>query len=197
MKPAVRLLAPGPLRTERLPNGRRRLLRPLRLVIEGRPFEVPEGFETDFSSWPIFRLCLAALVGFAAWVAPATPGGLVFVALLAVLAASLPAPHWSRIDLAGVVHDALYAWGAWSPGGEPISRREADRVWRLVARSGEHRATWLSAWRGWAGLRVGGWPTWWRYRRLIPALTGPAASSRRAPESPLGVPGSRRSRPGA
>ena len=49
-------LAPnGTLQTERLPDGRRQLLRPLRYQIAGfeEPIEVPEGFETDFGSDPV------------------------------------------------------------------------------------------------------------------------------------------------
>ena len=50
----VKMLPPGPLQTERLPDGRRRLLRPLRLEIGGELAEIPTSFVTDYSSWPRF-----------------------------------------------------------------------------------------------------------------------------------------------
>ncbi len=69
-----------------------------------------------------------------------------------------PFIHWSRVDVAGVVHDYLYQTGG-------IARSEADRIWRLVAMSGEHRANTAQAWGGWLLLRLGGWLPWRRYRR--------------------------------
>jgi len=48
----VKLLPPGPLQAERLPDGRRRLLRELRLEIGGEEVVIPKDFVTDFSSWP-------------------------------------------------------------------------------------------------------------------------------------------------
>jgi len=52
MTATVKMLPPGPIQTERLPDGRRRLIRPLRLSIGGELVLIPEGFVTDFSSWP-------------------------------------------------------------------------------------------------------------------------------------------------
>jgi hypothetical protein len=65
---------------------------------------------------------------------------------------------WSRVDIAGVVHDWLYRTG-------DLSRARADTIWRLVALAGEHHANWLQAWLGWLGLRAGGWWAWCRHRR--------------------------------
>ena len=45
---------PGPLRVERLHDGRRKLLRALVVDVSGETFTVPEGFPTDFSSIPWF-----------------------------------------------------------------------------------------------------------------------------------------------
>ena len=46
---------PGPLRTERLPNGNRQLVRALTVELPDRTtITVPAGFETDFSSIPWF-----------------------------------------------------------------------------------------------------------------------------------------------
>jgi hypothetical protein len=120
---SVSILPPGPLRTERLPDGRRRLLRDLVLEVEGLTHRIPAGTVTDYSSWP-----------------------------------ALPGPRWSKIDLAGVLHDWLYQTGS-------FSRREADRLWRIVARAGESHATRLGAWTGWVGLRLFGGFAWRRHAR--------------------------------
>jgi len=114
-----------PLQTERLANGRRRLLRDLIVEVQGERYTVPAGTETDFSTIPWF--------------------GRAFV-------------HWSKVDVAGVVHDWLYQSGY-------ISRRRADTVWRLVALAGVHHANQFQAWAGWAALRIGGWYAWDQYRR--------------------------------
>lgn len=131
----VELLPPGCLQVERLPNGRRRLLRDLKMRIGQQHITVPEGFVTDYSSWPRF----------------------------------LPGPKFSKIDLAGVVHDALFKWGGWTPEGKPpIGYTEANRVWYEVAKAGEYgdaKATTLGAWIGRIGLWMGAWPTWLRYRK--------------------------------
>ena len=78
---------PGPLQTERLPDGRRFLLRNLVVKLDdGTKITVPAGFETDFSSLP-WRTRWAI--------------------------------HWTRVDVAGVVHDFLY----WCP--QPNGRQDA------------------------------------------------------------------------
>ncbi len=75
---------------------------------------------------------------------------------------SIPHPvrmflRWSRVDVAGVVHDWLYHCGE-------ISRSEADTIWRLVALSGNHHANFLQAWGGWVLLRAFGWYAWQQCR---------------------------------
>jgi hypothetical protein len=70
--------------------------------------------------------------------------------------------RWSKVDIAGVVHDWLYYTGS-------RSQAEADRLWRLIARAGQHRANALQAWLGWLGLRIGGWCAWRRHRAERPA----------------------------
>ena len=118
------LKVPGPLRVERLPNGRRKLLRPLTVDVSptanGRVIKtVPKGFCTDYSSLP--------------W-------GLRWLV------------NWDRVDIAGVVHDHLYRTAGsftWR------SRWEADLVWVRLARTGGHRANWLQAALGFAGLYLG------------------------------------------
>ena len=113
-----------PLQTERLANGRRRLLRDLVVEVDGEQYTVPGGTETDFSTIPWFGRMLV---------------------------------HWSKVDIAGVVHDWLYQTGS-------SSRSHADTVWRVVALAGDHHANAFQAWVGWAGLRIGGWYAWDRYR---------------------------------
>lgn len=72
--------------------------------------------------------------------------------------------RWSKVDIAGVVHDWYYQTGA-------ASRARADKIWRLVAVAGTHRANAFQAWVGWLALRVGGWIAWHRYRSQDPPET--------------------------
>lgn len=87
---------------------------------------------------------------------------------------------WSKVDIAGVVHDWLYRDKYRNYGFDSvfyllpfvgddneghIARREADWVWYLVALSGEHGANPLQAALGWMGLRLGGWFFWNRVRK--------------------------------
>lgn len=67
--------------------------------------------------------------------------------------------RWSRVDLAGVVHDALYHDGA------PLTRKQADRVWRVVAMSGHSRANWAQGWTCWFFLRIAGSVAWNGHKR--------------------------------
>ena len=62
--------------------------------------------------------------------------------------------HWSRVDVAGVVHDYLYRCGEGVPD---CTRARADRIWRRVARAGDRRAWWHQAWVGWGALGLFGW----------------------------------------
>jgi len=125
----TRVLNPhGPLQVERRPDGRRELLRPLRVRAGhcGCVVEVPPGFVTDYSSIP--------------WLAR-------------------PLVHWSKVDVAGVVHDCLYRQGVLPKE----NRYGADRIWRLIAMSGSHRANWFQAWIGHFGLWIGGWLAFHRH----------------------------------
>jgi hypothetical protein len=123
MTESTRLVG-GSLQTERLADGRRRLLRDLVVEVAGEPITIPMGTVTDFSTIPWFGRILV---------------------------------RWSRVDIAGVVHDWLYQTGT-------TTRSHADNVWRLVARAGKHRANAFQAWTAWAALRIGGWYVWARYR---------------------------------
>ncbi|MDE0006615.1 MAG: DUF1353 domain-containing protein [Rhodospirillaceae bacterium] len=114
---------PGPLQVERLPDGRRKLIRCLRVDVRlpgtKEPITVPEGFCMDYSSLP---WSLRWLV------------------------------NWNRVDIAGVVHDYLYNK---TRRFTYRTRWQADLVWFRLARSGEHRANWLQAAVGLAGLYLG------------------------------------------
>lgn len=110
-------LISGPLQTERLEDGRRKLLRDLIVEVDGEAINIPMNFTTDYSSIPVF----------ASWIV-----------------------RWSRVDIAGVVHDYVYRI-------KKYSRHRADAIWYKVAISGEHRANRLQAIVCWAGLRLFGW----------------------------------------
>lgn len=72
---------------------------------------------------------------------------------------------WSKVDVAGVVHDYLY-WHA-EGSQRTVSRKCADEVWRHVAGAGKHAANFTQRWVGWVALRLFGW---WPYRRITWAL---------------------------
>lgn len=65
---------------------------------------------------------------------------------------------WSKVDVAGVVHDWLYADGS-------LDRRKADRIWKDIALRGQHSANGLQAWLGRGALLLFGWRAWNRHRR--------------------------------
>lgn len=119
----------GTLRTRRLDNGKRQLLRPLvvRVTVgQGqRTIVIPAGFDTDYSSIPV------ALHWFV---------------------------HWSKVDMAGVIHDWLYRVGG-------MDRKEADLIWRDVAMTGRRRASKFQAQGCYlVGLRFGAYLSWCFYR---------------------------------
>ena len=118
------------LRTERLPDGTRKLLTELTRKACGVDIVVPEGFPTDFSSIP----------------APAR-----FIV------------RWSKVDIAGVVHDWCYHVGLQDESGKP-SKELADRIWWVIAQRGESRANRLQAWLCWAGLRIDARRAWKEHR---------------------------------
>ena len=75
--------------------------------------------------------------------------------------------RWSKVDIAGVVHDWLYQTAF-------TSRARADRIWRLVAIAGEHHANTFQGWVGWFALRVGGWLVWKRLRKQDASSQAPS-----------------------
>ena len=83
---------------------------------------------------------------------------------------SIPTPlqwtmHWSKVDIAGVVHDWLYA----NAKTIKATRRETDKIWRDIALNGEHHARRLQAAAGWLALRWFGGGIWRGYERNPPA----------------------------
>lgn len=68
--------------------------------------------------------------------------------------------RFDRVDVAGVVHDWLYR-------RQGVSRREADRIWRLIAMHGDKSANLFQGWISWAGLRVGGWIAWKSHKKNL------------------------------
>lgn len=65
---------------------------------------------------------------------------------------------WSRVDIAGVIHDRLYETGE-------VNRRHADNVWFEIAIAGNRAANRMQAYICWLALRVGGGFAWRRCRR--------------------------------
>ena len=67
--------------------------------------------------------------------------------------------RWSKVDIAGVVHDYLYQQ-------QTKDRAVADQIWREVAQAGQHHANVVQAWLGYVALRLFGWIVWARHREL-------------------------------
>ncbi|WP_339734599.1 DUF1353 domain-containing protein [uncultured Gimesia sp.] len=119
------MIVSGPLQTERLAEGSRRLLRALVVNVRGKEIVIPAHFIADSHSLPRLSQFMT---------------------------------DCSRVDLAGVIHDRLYATGQ-------FTRCETDTIWRLVARSGSSRANWLQAWLGWFLIRLGARFAWDRAQK--------------------------------
>jgi hypothetical protein len=79
--------------------------------------------------------------------------------------------RWSRVDVAGVVHDWCYHVGLQDESGRP-SRALSDKIWRDIAQRGQSRANPLQAWVCWTGLWLGGWYVW-NKRRAADATPSP------------------------
>ena len=71
--------------------------------------------------------------------------------------------RWSKVDVAGVVHDWCYHVGVQDESGEP-SKALADRIWKEIAQRGASRANPVQAWLCWAGLRIDARRAWRRHR---------------------------------
>ena len=73
-----------------------------------------------------------------------------------------PFVSFDKVDYAGVMHDYAYKTRF---DKRTMTRKQADTIWRLVARHGTNSASWAIAWSGYIGLRIGGWYTWNKYRK--------------------------------
>lgn len=131
---------PGPLQVERLPDGRRKLLRPLHYQVDGEDetIAVPAGFLTDYSSDPVGLL------------------------------------DWTKVDVAGVVHDYLYHCP-----NRIGSRFREDLIWFKIARAGKWRSSWPTAGFGLLGILLFGWlfrnDSRWVRRRIY--MTAPVVAA--------------------
>lgn len=112
------------LQVERLPDGRRKVLRDFIVCVDGHRIKVPKDFDMDYSSIPTVIQ----------WIV-----------------------HWTKVDIAGVMHDWLYRHGHFS------SRRYVDWIWWKIARRGERHANWLQASLCWLGMRLFSFCTWHKY----------------------------------
>ena len=123
------------MRVDRLDNGKRRLVRDL--VID---LGVNVGLDEE--EFPNFTL---------------SPNGTTVVTVPAGFVtdfSSIPAfaralYRFDSVDLAACCHDLAYRVA--------VPRGIADRIWEIVATSGERRVGRIRGWLGRAGLRVGGW----------------------------------------
>ena len=68
---------------------------------------------------------------------------------------------WSKVDVAGVVHDYLYNPCSDDDDGKPtVSRWRADCIWFKIATSGKWQSSPITAALGWVGMRVFGGLFW-------------------------------------
>ena len=123
-----------PLKVKRLPDGNRELIDPLKVT--GLRTRLPRAVDADDGE---------------------VTQGTVFVnAGFVTDYSSIPTKlhgfvRWSKVDIAGVVHDFLYR-------NTNCPRIEADAIWRELARSGGHCAGRFQAWVAWVMLcGFGGW----------------------------------------
>lgn len=115
----------------------------------GRVYQVPKWFVTDFASVPVVIPSLLTLL--ISWGASYYVSDL-WAAMLAVFVAShLGLTPFGRHQLAAVLHDYLYYSGE-------VSRAEADRVFRYAMAD---KGVFLTKrWAMWASVRCFGWMFW-------------------------------------
>ena len=78
--------------------------------------------------------------------------------------------HWTKVDVAGVVHDWLYA----NAQTLNMTKLQTDRIWWDIARSGEIRAHPVQAAAGWLALITVGCLVWLRYKKNQPGHLFPS-----------------------
>ena len=138
---------PGPLQTERLPNGNRKLIRNLIVKLNDETkITVPTDFETNFSSIPWFARSLV---------------------------------DWSKVDIAGVVHDFLYWCPREAHAAGVTTRTHADDIWWELAGTGQHHANRIQRRLG----RMALWAFGWRALRKALKTGGRTCSTPSAPQA--------------
>ena len=76
----------------------------------------------------------------------------------------LVVPKYSRVDMAGAVHDYLYRY-RYEVNEKVLTRRDIDMIWLKLAVSGTHKASMLQAIPCWfIGLRVFAVCAWISYK---------------------------------
>ena len=118
------------LEVQRCEDGRRKLVKPLHVDVS------PEGNGSQILEIPgdVFVTDYSSLPFGTRWVV-----------------------HWSRVDVAGVVHDYMYRTDAALPDArKKWNRWRIDRVWHRIALAGDHRANCVQAWVCWLAILVGG-----------------------------------------
>jgi len=114
-----------PLQTERLPTGERKLSRELVYNDDGESINVPAGFTTDYSSYPMVLLYF--LVPVLLWLFGLSPlWGLLLLLI----------PDWSRVDIAGILHD--YGWRS------DMGFMKSNNLWFKTAIRGDPRRLFVS-----------------------------------------------------
>ena len=156
---------PGPLQVERMPDGRRRLVRDLCLKLGKEKMLIRKDFKTDYSHWPRYPTYLLgiALIGMLLCGVPT-----IYCVVATVLMLASIAPRFSKTDIAGVVHDFIWRHATLGSGGRPVGYFEGNKIWYEVARSGNGCRTKtcvIVAAIGFTGLTLCAWCAWCRYRR--------------------------------
>lgn len=76
------------------------------------------------------------------------------------------ATPWHQSARAGILHDCIYRWAIWWG----VTRSESDELYRQALVDDE-----VSRWRAWVqkrGVRLGGWRSWNRWRKVPPDKKG-------------------------
>ena len=121
-----------PLKVQRICGGERRLIEELKVV----DLQLSETVKNLWGTVDHKKQTITVNPGFVTDYSSIPPGFRWFI-------------FWSRVDVAGVVHDFLYTL-------EDFPRAEADAIWRKLAQSGDHCVGAFRSWVGWLILRIFG-----------------------------------------
>jgi len=121
------------LKTIRLPSGKRRLLQDLTFYVEDPEF----GISDILTSYKGSVTDYSTIPWYVSWVM-----------------------SWYKVDLSGVIHDMLYTIDG-SDRYPHLSRRQKDRIWRLIAQAGDRgslaKINSIQGAAGYRALRMFGW----------------------------------------